>query len=253
MIRFDRRVAVQRDRRASAGVQGRPRSDAGFSLTELLIVIAVSTLVLGMVFTVVAAFARNDARNLVRQSRVDEVRRVGLWLGDALTYAESPVPAEGAAAPVAVFDVAEAQKMVFTSALNAGLTAEKDALSRVTIILGEDCEGAADPGVLRRCVSHPYDDAEGAQQYCAADSGTCPDGAFENTVMARGVKDQALFAYFLEADTSPAGALQEVADPALRATIAAVEFKVTVTGPEGGDTTESTVYKRYTISEWRSW
>ncbi|MDR2380877.1 MAG: hypothetical protein LBE08_06855 [Bifidobacteriaceae bacterium] len=221
------------------------------SLTELIVAIGISSIVLAMVFAVVGSFARNDARNLVRQARVEEVRQVGLWLGDALAYAESE-PLSGSAGSEPVFEEATAQKMVFTSDLGGGTSANQRALSRVTVALGVTCDGAADPGVLRRCVQHPFDDAYGVPQFCPT-MASCGAGLFEDKVMARDVAPQTLFTYFLEGATGVGQGVPEVIDPAQRARISAVEFTVTVSGPESGTTTESTVYKRYTVNEWRRW
>jgi prepilin-type N-terminal cleavage/methylation domain-containing protein len=221
-------------------------ADAGMTLAELMVVIAISSIVLAMAFAMVASFAKNDARNVVRQSRVDEVRKVGLWLGDALSFA-APQAASGGAA----FEVAEPQKMVFTSALGHGTPSSPGAVSRVTVVLGQTCAGSADAGVLRRCVLHPYDGPSGAIAYCPA-TGTCPKGYREETVMASGVKNQPLFTYYLGAALAPGSGVHDVVKAQVH-NIKAVEFMVTVTGASGGKTVESTVFKRYTINEWENW
>jgi hypothetical protein len=222
------------------------------SLAELTIVIALSSIVMAMAFAVVTSFARNDARNVARENRVSEVRKVALWLGDALAYAESPNAGQPGAG--AVFATAEAKKMVFTSALGEGATQHvAEPVSQVKVVLGETCSGAADPGVLRRCVLHPFDGApQGTMAYCGF-TGACPDGLREETVLARGVKDQPLFTYFNAGALTPGSGFHEAADEAARAAIAAVEFKVTVTGSDLGKDTESTVFKRFTLHEWRQW
>jgi prepilin-type N-terminal cleavage/methylation domain-containing protein len=238
-------VALRR-RLASA----RPEGDAGMTLAELTIVIAISSVVLAMAFTVVASFAKTDARNLARQSRVDEVRQVALWLGDALAYAHAPeTTASGAVVPE--FEEARSQSMVFTSALGGGPGSPDGSLSRVSVVLNKNCLGHSDPGVLHRCVEHTYTTSGGSEEYCSAGA-SCPDpGLFKDTVMARGVKDQGLFQYSVTGQ----GTMNQVIDPALRAKISAVEFKVTVAAPAGSadSAAESTVVKRYSINEWRNW
>jgi type II secretory pathway component PulJ len=227
------------------------RGESGMSMPELVIVIAISSLVLGMVFSVVASFAKNDARNLTRQNRVDEVRQVGLWLGDALSYAAAPAVDPGLT-PGPVFEVAAAQKMVFTSALGAKVPGHEDVLSKVTVVLGEDCHGQPADRVLYRCVQHPYEQPDGSLAYCQPGAAGCSDDLTETTLMARDVKDVPVFTYF-GSNGGPGTGLHDVPDPDVLKAIEAVEFKVTATVPEGSDITESTVLKRYSIGEWRRW
>ncbi|MDR1393133.1 MAG: hypothetical protein LBJ62_04090 [Bifidobacteriaceae bacterium] len=224
--------------------------DVGMTMWELLTVIVISSVVLSMVFTAVAAFARNDAKNLVRQERVDDVRQVSLWLSEALAFADADLPASPTDPPQPVFAEAMAQKMVFTSALVENQGAGDLPLSRVTVILGQDCVGNVDEGVLHRCIQHPFEDDNGNPKFCTPTDATCPDGKREDFIMARNVNDEPLFTYYLQSNLEVGGGMHAVTDPVQRGQIRAVEFKVTVSGPEDGRTTESTVFKRYAINRW---
>jgi hypothetical protein len=217
------------------------------SLSELIVVMAISSIVMALVFSVTATFAKTDSRNMIRQNRVDAVRQVSLWLGEALTYAQSPYAESGADTGVAIFQTAQPQEMKFTSALAVSNAVEKGALSQVRVVLGQDCAGGAAPGVLYRCVTHARLDSGGAQYFCAWKHSSCDANLFKETVMARGVKNQQLFTYFLEGAATGAESVGATSLGDIRA----VEMRVTVKGNEKGQVTESTVFKRYAVNEWR--
>ncbi|MDR1188355.1 MAG: prepilin-type N-terminal cleavage/methylation domain-containing protein [Bifidobacteriaceae bacterium] len=233
-------------------------SDSGMSLAELLTVIAIGAVIMGIVTTVTVSLARHDARNLVRQSRVDGIRQVSVWLGDALAHAAPKEAPSNPDQPLAtVFETAEGQKMVFYAALPVAGSPDGGLVSRVTLVLGEGCWSGSEaaPGILHRCVQAPKVDSSGASSLCAHGAIDCPDDLFEDLIVARGVKDEALFSYFLRGnDGQIADKGEDTVASASLGSIGAVEVLATVAGkpgdPGGAASTEATVFKRFTIREW---
>jgi hypothetical protein len=218
------------------------------TLMELIVVVMLSSLILGMVMSVTISFAKHDSRNHARQVRTEEIRQVSLWLSDALAHA---APANGTV-DGQVFAVAMPQKAVFTSALGA-VSGGMKLVSRVAIVMGETCwSGVADAGTLRLCVQHPVLDGAGNQSYCAHGSAGCSDDLFEESVVARHVKDQPLFYYSLAQDIDQTAPTTSVDDPARLGSIAAVELRITVKGEPGSahEDVEATVVKRHAVRGW---
>jgi hypothetical protein len=224
--------------------------DAGLSLAELIMVIAMSSIVLSMVIVVTVSLAKHDQNNLARQGRVDQLRVATVWLTDALAYASgestnmtnNPVANNG-------FTKAAPTEMVFMSALGTPEDANNHALSEVRVVLGEECWGSSggdQTGVLHRCVSSPRVTG-GTAAVCVKGSSDCPDSLFEDLVLARGVVDGPIFTYYyLSGDTTiSANNVLEANVPNIRS----VEMVVTVGDPED-DSTTATVFKRFTINEW---
>jgi hypothetical protein len=145
--------------------------------------------------------------------------------------------------------VATAQELTFTSALPLAESQGKGALTLVTIKLGQTCwTNQSDPGVLHRCLQGPRAvSPAGESTWCDYGSPGCDDALFEDKAVARGVKEAELFAYY-RADSSVM--TSPVAKPDLGG-IGAVEFRVTVTGQSEGRAIDATVYKYFSINEWR--
>ncbi|MDR1441781.1 MAG: hypothetical protein LBJ02_05240 [Bifidobacteriaceae bacterium] len=227
------------------------------TLAELITVMAIGSVVLAMVTMVTVSMVRHDRANIVRQSRVDGVRQVSVWLGDALTYAAPPPAARPEDPLEPAFEAAGADRMVFTSALPIPGHTEGRIVSRLTVVLGKSCWDLTEdtPGVLHRCRQTPQVDPAGKPTFCARGAPGCSDDLFEDLVVARGVKDGPLFSYFVrdgENAVQPAGHSVAAAD---LGRLAAVEILITV-GAEpdkpGSDVSaEATVFKRFTVADWR--
>ncbi|MDR0594561.1 MAG: hypothetical protein LBG60_15200 [Bifidobacteriaceae bacterium] len=227
------------------------------TLAELISVIAIGSIVLGLIGTLTVSMMKHDGINLVRQSRVDGVRQISIWLGDALTYASPDAPENPGDTLGNVFAQADADKMVFTAALPIEGHADDRAVSRVTITLGEDCRGVSidQEGLLYRCVQTPLFQTGQPPTLCVRDAPGCPEALFEDLLVARGVKDGPLFSYFL---TDSNGVLQPTPHAMVSGAglglIGAVEMLVTVAGEtddDYGQDIEATVFKRFTINQWR--
>jgi hypothetical protein len=225
------------------------------TLSELIAVIAIGSIVLGMIGTLTMSVMKHDSKNLIRQSRTDGIRQVSVWLGDALAYAAPEPPAQdGHAAAGAVFQIAGPYEMKFSSALPVAAAPEGGKISEVRLVLGEACWDASAPkqdGVLHRCVQSPKEGPDGAWSFCAKGTTGCPDDLFEDLVVARGVdKSEDLFTYFVRdaADKILPGQGEVTGTPL--SSIAAVEMKVTVAGDDDETGIQATVFKRFTIREW---
>jgi hypothetical protein len=218
-------------------------------LAELVTVIAISSVLMVLMVTVAVSFFKHNGVNLARQSRTEGVRQVSFWLSDALTHA-APDPTVASAA---VLQVAEPQRMSFTAALKPSASGAH-MVSRVTLVLNGECwpGGEAEPGVLRRCVQDPFEAADGTFSFCDRGAADCPDELFEDFVVARDVKDEALFGYATKSSAGVADPVAEVTGEAGLAQIVAVEFRVTVGGdPDGpGGDVEATIIKRHSIKGW---
>ena len=132
--------------------------EQGTTLSEVMAVIAITTIVLTLILVVTNSIAKHDARNLARQARAEDIRAVSLWLSEAIAHAAAPPVPD----PPPTFITAEPHKVVFTSALGAGTSAggATKQVSQVTLVVGEPCWGSGnEPGVLRRCVQEPIVDA----------------------------------------------------------------------------------------------
>ncbi|MDR1633489.1 MAG: hypothetical protein LBS27_00885 [Bifidobacteriaceae bacterium] len=221
------------------------------TLPELILVILIGSIVLGLIGTAMVSMMKHDSKNMIRQSRVDGIREISVWLGDALTYAA--VPIGSASSGATVFSQAEPQKMEFTAALPVVGDSQGQRISRVTVKLGETCWGSPgdDPGVLHRCVQYPKILSDNSEDLCTKGSAGCPDDLFEDLVVARDVDDSdPIFTYFV----GSSGVSSSVSAGAL-GSIGAVELLVTVVGPETGRGSDpdlqATVFKRFTVQEWR--
>jgi hypothetical protein len=218
----------------------------------------IGTVVLGLVTTVTVSMAQADGQNLARQQRVDGVRQISQWLGDALTYASAPNAAGTGQPATPAFAEATAKKMRFYSALAVTALQDsgkdsKNVLSEVTIVLGQDCGGKPAPGVLYRCVRQPLEDPpnSGTWRYCNPGEAACPPELFEEFLLARDVVEtkEGIFTYYLEGGK----AATLVNSASERLSIQAVELRVTVAGAENAaDAVSATVVKRFTVSEWRN-
>jgi prepilin-type N-terminal cleavage/methylation domain-containing protein len=225
------------------------KNDRGMTLVELITVIAITSITMSMILMAIVSIAKHDGINLVRQQRTDQVRQVSFWLGDALSYASTDNPDAG----TRVFESADAHKMTFTSALPIEGVAANGTVSNVTLVLGEKCwtgEKTDQDGLLRRCVHSPSVDSSGVSQpMCDFGSSGCKD-VFDDFVVARNVDDaDALFTYYFTAE-SGLGPVHTV-DTAQLGSIIAVELKVKVNGDEPADRTSATLFKRYSVSQWR--
>jgi prepilin-type N-terminal cleavage/methylation domain-containing protein len=223
--------------------------ERGMTLVELITVMAISSITVGMVAMVMVSLAKHDGINLVRQQRTDQVRQVSFWLGDALSYATTDQPEAGAK----VFEEAGEHKMTFTSAFPIEGLTTSGTLSEVTLVLGEKCwtgETDGQDGLLRRCVHSPFVDAAGvAQPMCDFGETGCKD-LFDDFLVARSVDDaEALFTYYF--DTASGLAPSHSVGQAQLGSVSAVELKVTVNGEKPEDKTTATLFKRYSISQWR--
>ncbi|MDR0626678.1 MAG: hypothetical protein LBG11_05375 [Bifidobacteriaceae bacterium] len=223
------------------------------TLTELITVIAISSITMAMVTTVLLSVAKHDGRNLVRQQRTDQIRQVGFWVGDALAYASARDPEADADSGAAVLAEAAPHKITFNSALPIDGVTDSGVLSAVTLTLGEKCwtgEPDDEHGLLRRCVHAPAADAFGAAQpMCEFGSPDCAD-VFDDLILARDVKhEDPIFTYFF--DPASGEPPCHSVPPGQLANIVAVELRVTISGDEPGDRAEATVFKRYSISKWR--
>ncbi|MDR1295746.1 MAG: prepilin-type N-terminal cleavage/methylation domain-containing protein [Bifidobacteriaceae bacterium] len=233
--------------------QSRSARDRGMSLAELIAVIAIGSIVMGLSVTVTVSLLKHHGANLVRQERTDGVRQVSIWLGDALTYATEPedyYPGD----PISAFHKAEANQMTFTSALPVAGQPSDGAVSRVTVVLGAGCpwtSGDPEPGVLRRCVQAPKIVAGAKPEMCTYGDSDCPDDLFDDFVVARGVEDGSLFSYYVGDAPDPVDSVPAADLPG----ITAVEMFVTVADdpdkPASGLATQATIFKRFSISEWR--
>jgi hypothetical protein len=224
------------------------------SLTELLTVLLIGTMVLGLVGMVMISMMKHDAKNLIRQSRVDGIRQTSIWLSDALSYAALP---RSAGAGDTVFAVAEPQEMKFTAALPVTGDTEGKRVSSVRVVLGQTCWGSPgdDPGVLHRCVQSPKILADNSSVLCTKGAPDCPNNLFEDLVVASGVKDtDPIFTYFVKD-----GGVLKPGAPSVSASeignIEAVEMMITVIGPDSGKgsdkSIQATVFKRFTVEEWK--
>ncbi|MDR2453178.1 MAG: hypothetical protein LBD51_01200, partial [Bifidobacteriaceae bacterium] len=175
------------------------------SLTELVLVIAISGLVMAMAAGVTVSVVRADGKNLVREANTAATREISLWLGEALTYASSPLPDSSGALEPAISKAAP-DELAFTSALPFDGVSGPGALSRVTVKLGSTCwTNQASPGVLYRCVQGPDSvSSNGVPHWCDWGEATCDEKWFREQVVARNVKGEAIFAYYL--DTAGVGA-----------------------------------------------
>ncbi|MDR2454298.1 MAG: prepilin-type N-terminal cleavage/methylation domain-containing protein [Bifidobacteriaceae bacterium] len=235
---------------------GRLRRDpeAGMTLAELIVVIAISSIVLSMIGTVTVTLLRSDGRNLVREARTAELRKASAFLGEALTFASSP-QSDDPDNPTKHSAILTAQptELKFTSAIPTSAVKGKGALSEITIKLGSTCwTNQPDPGVLHQCVHEPYEMVGGDSHFCAyADvPSTCSASLFHDTVAARevvGSAAQPIFAYYLGAD--PTAAHHEVPVANL-GSIEAIELRVTVAGTDAVDPVQASFYKYYSINEW---
>ncbi|MDR2382032.1 MAG: hypothetical protein LBE08_12865 [Bifidobacteriaceae bacterium] len=224
------------------------------SLAELIVVIAISSIILSMIGTVTVSLLRNDGKNLIRESRTAELRQVSAYLTEALTFASSPQSGDpDNPTQYAAITTAKPSELTFYSALPTDTAKGKGALTEITIKLGSDCwTGAADPGVLHQCVREPYKFAGGKSDFCAyaAIGPSCPASLFTDSVVARGVKDSMadpIFAYYFKADSSEVR--YEVTGDDL-GKIEAIEFRVTVVGENDDQPIEATIYKYFSINEW---
>ena len=229
--------------------EARANPEKGMTLAELLAVIAISSIMMGLVTLTLVSLARNDGKNLIRQERTDQIRQVSFWLGDALAYATST---EGEPDGLVIHE-AGPSRITFTSALPVEGVTGAGTVSAVTLALGEECwtgktEGQA--GVLRRCVQSPSVDSAGVvQPLCDYGSSGC-ESKFDDFVVAREVRDTgALFTYYFDAASGLKPS--HSAKPEHLGSVTAVELKVTVAGVEANDRTEATVFKRYSINMWR--
>jgi hypothetical protein len=211
---------------------------------------SIGVFVLGLLVVVNTSVVKNDTKNLARQTRVDGIQQASIWLGDALTNATSRRSAPGAAA----IEIAEPTKIVFTSALPVEGASQTYFVSRVTLVLGEECWTGqpAEAGVLRRCVQQPIPSGPGAGVLCAKGGPNCPDTLFRESIVARGVRDDKLFGYSLQTVNGPGAPVTAVPDPVDKAQIVAVEFTVTVGGANGTNNADitATLFKRYPIKGW---
>jgi hypothetical protein len=224
------------------------------TLTELMAVVAIGAIVMSLSVTVTVSLLRHHGANLVRQERTDEVRQVSIWLGDALTYATAPEESSVGGGSSAAFDSANGTSMTFTSALTVAGNPGGGAVSRVTIVLDDGCpwgSSGTEPGVLRRCVQSPKVVAGSPPELCNYGASGCPDDLFDDFVVARGVKNEQLFFYYVAGATDPV----DTVPSANLGAITALEMLVTVAGADGGSSTglnpQATIFKRFSVGEWR--
>jgi hypothetical protein len=257
--RWVRRGLAEARRRLA---EARLRPEAGMSMYELIVVMAISTMVLAMVVTVSTSVLRADGKNLAREVATGGARDVSTWLGEALSYA-SPEMTDDAdpTAKKPTILLAEPNKLRFTTAMPPEGEAAAGQLSEVTIQLGKTCwtPEKDDPGVLHRCLRYPksFDKVTKKPTFCAYKSAGCDEKLFHDMVVARGVKTDpkaGIFAYYL-----PKAGATETAAPELKATasvttgledIRGVEFRVTVLGKSEGQKVEATVYKYFAMDKW---
>ncbi|MDR0431822.1 MAG: hypothetical protein LBH48_00670 [Bifidobacteriaceae bacterium] len=219
------------------------------TLTELVTVMAITSVVLTMLGTVMVSLAKQNGINLARQQTVDSMRVASDWLSEALDHAASdPDDIEGS-----VFTLAQAKKMVFTSALEDSDQTRR-LVSRVMLVLGEECWSGkkAEPDVLRRCIQRPFIKPDGAASWCTPGAKDCPAQLFDETVLARSVKNQGVFSYALEVSPGAEGMMAPIPASFL-SQIAAVEVNITMKGDpaSSGDKVESTLIKRHNVKGWR--
>ncbi|MDR0626333.1 MAG: hypothetical protein LBG11_03590 [Bifidobacteriaceae bacterium] len=210
-------------------------------------VIAITSIILVAAVSLTLSFGKQNANNLARQDRVDNVRQVSVWLTDALTYS-APVPSSS---DVPIVEVAQKDRLVFTSALPvAGATAHN--VSRVSLVVSQACwpGGPAEAGVLRRCVQSPVVAADGTQSFCDHGTTGCSDDLFDDFVVVRNVNDNDLFTYSL---TGESAVYSDVTTLELRGRIKAVELSITVSGASGSadEDIQATVVRRHTLKGWR--
>ncbi|MDR2253344.1 MAG: hypothetical protein LBD97_05710 [Bifidobacteriaceae bacterium] len=225
------------------------------TLAELVTVMAVGSIVLGLIGTVTVGLMRHDAKNLIRQNRTDGIRQISVWLGDALAYAApEPPAADGTTSSAAVFEIAEPNEMKFSSALPVAGVPDGGQISQVRLVLGEQCWPVGtpdDPGTLHRCVQSPKQGSDGKWSMCAWGDSACSPDLFDDLVVARGVDTTSdLFSYFVR---DAAGSIlpgQGTVSGGALGSIAAVEMLVTVVGEDDEDKIQATVFKRFTIREW---
>ncbi|MDR0365947.1 MAG: prepilin-type N-terminal cleavage/methylation domain-containing protein [Bifidobacteriaceae bacterium] len=224
-------------------------SESGATLVELLVVMAITSAIFILLATVTTSLVKHNAVNLIRQQTVDSMRETSVWLSEALSHAASdPEDATGR-----VFSVAQPEKVVFTAALE-DTSPDRRVVSKVTLVVGEACwtgqEAEAD--ILRRCVQRPLVDVDGTAVWCDKGTASCPEELFDEKILARGVKNKAIFAYALELNPGADGMLESI--PATYLTqIAAVEVNMTLTGKKGspGEKVESNLIKRHNVKGWR--
>ncbi|MDR2253185.1 MAG: hypothetical protein LBD97_04875 [Bifidobacteriaceae bacterium] len=233
------------------------RGDAGMSLTELIMVIAIGATVFALLAAVTVNVLRNDAVNLVRENQTAEIRKASVWLSEALTYATAPLADELKLSDKGAVQVAEPNKVSFTSALPLDSAGGKGALSLITIQLGEKCwSGEADPGTLHRCVQSPKELVAGTSTFCDYGALNCPAALFEDMPVARGVRqDEPIFTYHVQQGGAPNAQTGVITKPEHQVSadfgrILALELRVTVGSTVAGREVESTIYRYYHINEW---
>ncbi|MDR3359986.1 MAG: hypothetical protein LBO20_04945 [Bifidobacteriaceae bacterium] len=227
------------------------------TLTELVTVIAIGAVVLSMAAMTTVSLTRSDAKNLLRETHSSGARQASLWLGEALTYAASPLADDSGERQAAV-QVARPDEIAFTSAMRMDQVSGKGAVSRVSVVLGSKCwTGEADPGVLHRCVQGAQALVAGTSMFCNYGASGCPAELFEDLAVARGVSaSEPLFTYYLRADGGQgagAGAAPPVTKnevPGGFGDIIGVELKVTVNGQDESEPTKATVLKYFSINGW---
>jgi hypothetical protein len=229
--------------------------EQGTTLSEVMVVMAITTIVLTLILVVTNSIAKHDARNLARQARAEDIRSVSLWLSEALAYA-APPPGTSSSQ---VFTTAESHKVVFTSALGAGTSVgggTTKQVSQVTLVVGELCWGAGAPlseaGVLRRCVQEPIVGASGGLAFCTKGDSGCPDSLFDEFIVARNVKDQPIFSYSVGSGVDPTVPRPTSVSSADLERISAIEMTVTVAGEpgSGNEDVEATVVERHRVQGW---
>jgi prepilin-type N-terminal cleavage/methylation domain-containing protein len=237
------------------------RSDAGMTLSELIITIAISSVVLVMVASVSASMLRSNAKNLAREVATGGVRDASAWLGEALSFASSEMSdgSQSTSLKPAIL-TAQPNELRFTSAMPADGDSAQGALTEVTLKLGKACwTGKDDPGALHRCLRYPqsFDKTTKKAVFCEYGVAGCASDLFKDKVVARDVKTDPkapIFAYYVlngaAADPATAPLKQVSSLSAGFADVRAVEFRVTVVGRSDGGPVEATVYKYFAIDEW---
>jgi hypothetical protein len=214
------------------------------TLTELLTVIAIGSIILGLMTTVTTSLAKHDSMNLARQTHTDAIRQTSIWLTDALTYAASdPTNPSGT-----VFEEATPTKMVFYSALTTNNPDNNGQVSKITITAGQTCwTNNPDPGVLHRCVQQPQTSPTGTTTFCTYNTPQCPNNLFEDLPTATNIQPGNLFSYSLGSTYGIDEPVNQVETTADLTRIAAIDLNITTGTP---NTTQATINKRITIKGW---
>lgn len=225
-----------------------PRRDEGFTLSELVVSMAIGTMVMVLVASLTASLLRTDARTMVRQDQVDTSREAMMWLSRAIeraTVPEAYLTAEGIVATAGSTHPSGDHPLVAADGASLRFYAHLDA----PVVLGEpddDTRGLVtvdvrrEAGTLLRTVTY--------WNRCTVELALCTPEV-ETLTLATGIDDR-VFSY-VDADGDPVpadGSAGALTDPEL-ARVAAVDVAVVLRSDDGE--TSTTVLRRISFLDWR--